>query len=306
MEPYTPEQVDYLAAYLAKTFIARKDVKAEQMPYHKGSAYRPIHEPWKMDDLRAHVRGDKTFGHYLLNQDSMVKFIAFDIDLEKQGTYCDWSFENQEAFADEAARNGTYFDEYFTFQHFNPREAWLDPSHPGRPWMTYQMRLLASAMTTAVGMLGLKTLATYSGSKGVHVYGIFDELVPAEVAREVAFEVLDRTPQEPGIRGSLKFDPTRGKNFYHLAPNWEEFDAEALGGLSHYDLFDNFTVEVFPKQSHIEPMRLGNLMRLDFGKNLKAPDEQTFVIDIGKSNMRLEPHDTFDDLQKVLERGYNW
>lgn len=309
MEPFTPEQVNYLAKYLAKTFISRTDVKAEQMPFHKGSAYRPIHESWKMDDLRAHVRGDKTFGHYLLNEESMVKFFAFDIDLEKKGTYCDWSNENHERYDDvyhgTAGTNYDPFDDIYQFKHFNPREAWLDHSHKARPWMIYQMRILVESLGHATKGLGLKTLATYSGSKGVHVYGIFDEPVPAEVAREVAFEVLERAPGQGSVDDRLKFVPTRGKNFYHLAPDWESKDLN-LDRIGHFDLFDNFTVEVFPKQSHIEPMRLGNLMRLDFGKNLKAPTESTFIIDIGKSHMRLEPHDTFEELQQALELGYGW
>lgn len=300
MDPFTDDQVDYLARYLAKTFISRKDVKAEQMPFHKGSAYRPIHEPWKLSDLRAHVRGEKTFGHYLLDQDSMVKFIAFDVDLEKQGTYCDFSFEAQEALF---ANGGEVSD--FEFYNFNPRESWLDHSHVARPWMTHQMKSISSSVSRAIEELGLKSYATYSGSKGVHIYGIFDELVPAETAREVAFEVLEKTPGHGGVDSSIKFTPTRGKNFYHLAPNWD-LGSAFLSHLTHFDLFDNFTVEVFPKQSHIEPLRLGNLMRLDFGKNLKAPEEQTFVIDMEKSDMRLESHDTFEELKAVLEHGYNW
>lgn len=305
MDAYTPEQVDYLAAYLAKTFITRKDVKAEQMPYHNGSAYRPIHEPWKMGDLKAHVRGDKTFGHYLLNQESMVKFVAFDIDLEKQGTYCDYSFENQDGFARAEEQDDVRLDAYFDFHTFNPREAWLDHSHEARPWMIYQMRSLVTALTHTAKELDLKTFATYSGSKGVHVYGIFDEPVPAEVARAVATEILDKAPGKGMVDSALKFVQARGKNFYHLAPNWE-LGASTTGHLLHFDMFDNFTIEVFPKQDHIEPLRLGNLMRLDFGKNLKAPTEPTFVIDVGKSHMRLEPHDTFNELVDVLESGIAW
>lgn len=300
MDPFTDDQVDYLARYLAKTFISRKDVKAEQMPYHKGSAYRPIHEPWKLSDLRAHVRGEKTFGHYLLDQDSMVKFIAFDVDLETQGTYCNFSFEEQERLF---AIPGFMIEDY-EWTHFNPREAWLDHSHPGRPWMKYQMQGLARGLSRTIESLGLKSYATYSGSKGVHVYGIFDELVPAETAREVAFEVLEKSSGRGPISAGLKFTPTRGKNFYHLAPDWD--NPLNVAALLHYDLFDNFTVEVFPKQSHIEPLRLGNLMRLDFGKNLKAPEEQTFVIDMDRSEMQLEPHKTFDELKWTLEHGYNW
>lgn len=300
MDSFTPDQVDYLAKYLAKTFISRQDVKAEQMPYHKGSAYRPIHEPWKMSDLKAHVRGDETFGHYLLNQDSMVKFLAFDVDLEKTGTYCEFSNENIEDFLGE----GRTIDD-LTFHRFNPREAWLDHSHPGRPWMTFQMRALIGALSRATMEMDLKTFATYSGSKGVHVYGIFDEPVPASLARAVSMEILEKAPGRGFVDGGLKFTQTRGRNFYQLVPDWDR-DKVDTSHLLHFDLFDNFMVEVFPKQDHIEPQRLGNLMRLEFGKNLKAPDEPTFVVDIGKSDMRLEPYDTFDELKNILELGVDW
>lgn len=302
MEPFTPAQVNYLAKYLAKTFISRTDVKAEQMPFHKGSAYRPVHEAWKMDDLRAHVRGDLTYGHYLLNQDSMVKFFAFDVDLEKTGTYCDFSYENQEGMI----KAGLSLVEDSKFINFNPREAWLDKKdHPARPWMIYQMRGLAGALERAIADADLKTFSTYSGSKGVHVYGIFDEAVPGEVARAVALEVLDKAPGCGSVDGALKFVPTRGKNFYHLAPDWGRGE-DHTKHLLHFDLFDNFTIEVFPKQAHIEPMRLGNLMRLEFGKNLKGPDEPTFVIDASKPDLDLAPHDTFEELRQVLEHGNNW
>lgn len=304
VDPFTPDQIDYLARYLARTFISRKDVKAEQMPFHKGSAYRPIREPWKMDDLRAHVRGDKTFGHYLLDQDSMVKFLAFDIDLEKQGTYCDFSYEAQEYFLEYICiRDGSIND--LEFHHFNPREAWLDHSHPARPWMTYQLTNLASSLSRATGAMGLKTFATCSGSKGAHVYGIFDEPVQAEVARAVAMEILINAPGRGFLDGNLKFVQARGQNFYHLAPDWEA-ERVHTDHLLHFDLFDNFMVEVFPKQDRLEGNRLGNLMRLDFGKNLKAPGEPTFVIDFDKPDLRIEPHETFKELQYILENGIDW
>lgn len=281
---------------------------ARQLPT-RGGGYVRMDEAWKMKHLRDHITGEETYGHYLLDQDSMVKFVAFDIDLEKVGLYCDYTPENLERFMQEHEATGISDDDFFEFHVCNPREVWLDHSHPGRPWLEYQMRMIIDALFLAMnGIGGVKPLATHSGSKGVHVYGLFDAKYPAENARSFATKfVLNEAIQHLSdmllagyadtkdfdkIEGRHKIVTSKGKNFYKI---------ENPPGIGDLGAMVNFSIEIFPKQSHIEPMRLGNLMRLEFGKNNKAPDEPTFVVDMTKPG--ISPHDTFEDLQHALKTG---
>ncbi len=69
-----------LAKLFASKFIARPDVFAEQFP---DGAWAPRRQRLGMSDLLAHIRGERSLGHYMLNQASECKLFAFDIDLEK-------------------------------------------------------------------------------------------------------------------------------------------------------------------------------------------------------------------------------
>lgn len=307
VDPFTPEQVDYLARYLAKTFISRTDVKARQLPT-RGGGYVRVDDSWKMKHLREHINGEQTYGHYLLDEESNVKIVAFDIDLEKIGLTCDYTSENINKFVQEVSDNGVTEEEFFEFNVCNPREVWLDHGNPGRAWIEEQMRMIVDSFFQAMyGLGGITPLATYSGSKGAHVYGIFTDKFPAGDARDFAVDVvlpefiknlsarllagLGDTAQSE----SHSITTSRGKNFYKI---------ENPDGLPDLARMINFSIEIFPKQSHIEPMRLGNLMRLEFGKNNKAPDEPTFVIDMKKPG--IAPHDTFEELKHVLETGNHY
>ena len=304
MEPYTPEQVDRLAKFMSKHLISRTDVKARQLPT-RGGGYVRVDKPWKMGDLRDHITGKETYGHYLLDKDSKVKFIAFDIDLETIGLYCDYTPENIERFAIEKERTGISFEEFFEFHVCNPRKVWLDHSHVGRPWLEYQMRQMVDSFFVAMyGIGGVTPLATYSGSKGVHVYGLFDGKSEAFKARSFATKVvlpqfinhlsdtLLSAHRGPELDERHRIVTSKGKNFYKI---------ENPDGVSDLCKIVNFSIEIFPKQDHVEPDKFGNLMRLEFGKNNKAPGEPTFVIDMTKAG--IAPHYTFEALELVLGTG---
>src|SRR5687767_4638892 len=88
-----------LAKAFARRFIQRPDVKAVQLDRDAGHlsqgdwfpdtkidpAKRPNspHLPhgFNMDHLLAHLAGERTYGHYLLNSADECKMFAFDIDL---------------------------------------------------------------------------------------------------------------------------------------------------------------------------------------------------------------------------------
>src|SRR5574343_573614 len=85
-----------LATLIAKKFIQRKSAKAQQYVYPDRDEYRPVGtwnngvrtelKPFMMSDIVDHVEGRATYGHYLLDEDDMVKLFAFDVELEKTGS----------------------------------------------------------------------------------------------------------------------------------------------------------------------------------------------------------------------------
>lgn len=240
---------DEIATLLAQKFIARRDAKAIQMAngeYHLHTVdgkRDSARLPWKMGDLRAHLAGEHTYGHYLLSEDNQCKLFAFDIDLEKQGwlpTGADWT--DFEPDADLRAR-------------------WLDrKAGLQRSWMKYQFKRMAHMLAKAVvEELGIPTAVAYSGGKGVHVYGLTG-LMPAAEVREAAEIVLDTL-------GCFKL--IKGEHFF----KHENEDPE--------EGFPNLSIEVFPKQKSLEGKAggLGNLMRLPLGRNKKSKDP-TFFIDM--------------------------
>lgn len=242
-----------IADLIAKKFIARRDVKAVQFkngnwsPHQEFNPATGKHDgpriPWRRQDLNAHISGEATYGHYLLNTDSTCKLFAFDIDLEKSGYLP--------------------FGENWT--DFRPvedlRAAWLDRSHVGRDWMKYQFKMVAHRLARYISEeLGLQTAVAYSGGKGVHVYAFAEdsEAQDASGMREGAGIVID------GVGGII---PLRGENFFQFE-NKDPFDGTP-----------NLSIEIFPKQGSLDGKDLGNLMRLPLGRNLKSADP-TFFLDL--------------------------
>ena len=235
---------------LAQKFIARTDAKAIQQrngDWHVHTKNRKADGeriPWRREDLEAHLAGERTFGHYLLSQESKCKLFAFDVDLQKAGSLPQLPLSPE---VDEKA-----WEESFA-SVADLRAAWGDRKNPARDYMKLQFKEIAHMLLRGiVEELELPCAAAYSGGKGIHVYG-FTGLIDAVEVREGAMIVLDSVG---------KFKPTRGENFFE-----------------HVD-YPNLSIEVFPKQSSLDGKDLGNLMRLPLGKNLKAPKDPTFFIDM--------------------------
>jgi hypothetical protein len=260
-----------LAQIMGERFIQRTDVKAIQF---QSGAYVPdnyadLRNPapyqplgWLGRHVLAHIEGKHSYGHYMLDENSMVKLFAFDIDLEKKGTWVEhpkW----EEGISDED------FDSETKIHLCNPRELWADRSAlAARAWFKWQMSQLAHMFCSVIkDQLKLPCAAAYSGSKGIHVYG-FTGPIPAQEAREGALLVLDILGQ---------FEPLRGENFFRHK------EGGTMG-------FPSFSIEVFPKQTSIENKDgYGNLMRLPLGRNLKSSDP-TFFLDLTAPLAQLKPH----------------
>ena len=238
-----------IANLLATKFIARTDVKATQQP----DAYYPVRQPWTRTDLEDHVAGRKSFGHYLVGTDGNAKLFAFDIDLTKwaeasgrpQPTWLPIDPDGITDLTDDP-------------KPLSPREAWLHPKAPDglKRYLIAQMRGVADLLATVTAdVLDIPVAVTYSGSKGMHVYG-FTGSAPASDVRGAAMEVVNYTDQ---------FLPLRGKNFF------KHKNDSAITG---YNCID---VEVFPKQDDLDGQDLGNLMRLPLGRHAKTGQEAHFV-----------------------------
>jgi len=253
-----------VANLIAKYFIARPDVKAIQ---HSDGSWAPHTEtrkadgpriPWRREDLNAHLAGEKTFGHYVINQTNDCKLFAFDIDLE----------QNKPADSPRPFQ-GYYPDEDGNLHEFDPRESWRDRAHPSRKWQKYQLKMMSSIlMKTIYEELEIPCAAAYSGGKGVHVYG-FTGLMSAAEAREGAHIVLDAIGN---------FEATRGSNFY----KWKDRDPSTG--------YPNLSIEVFPKQDSLDGKDLGNLMRCPLGRNRRSADP-TFFIDMRTPMSDMVPVD---------------
>jgi hypothetical protein len=271
--------VTSLANLFAQKLIARTDVKAIQ---HADGSYHPERSPWTRSDLDSHIRGDRTFGHYLLNTDDTCKIFCLDIDLRAAKKIHDTELPDGWLPTQGLGAGEVPTD----FTAANPREVWSNRADPRRSYIKYAMRLAGAMFAERVWTeLQIPVAVAYSGSKGIHVYGLFNTRLPAADAREGAMIVLDSM----GI-----WKPERGDSIFGLV------DRAMDNPLS------NFTVEVYPKQPSLQGKDLGNLLRLPLGKNTKSPDP-TFFMDLSSSLAEMRPVDpewaltTTDPWKRVSE-----
>ena len=247
-----------LPALIAKRFIQRRDVKAVQFSNGAWSPDRELKDKsrhglgFKKKHLDAHLSGEATYGHYLIDGDNRARVFALDIDLEKAGTWIENGPEAQPIL-----------------HECNPREIWGDRAALGaREWYKYQMKMLATMFAKVITAdMELPCAAAYSGSKGIHIYGFLGDS-PALAAHEGALLAIDLIDQ---------FEPLRGKVFF------KHRNQDPVTG------YPSFSVEAFPKQPSLDGKDLGNLMRLPLGKNLKSKDP-TFFIDLTSPMGVMSPH----------------
>lgn len=251
-----------LARLFASKFIARPDVKAIQ---ESNGDYRPTVERerstgkigkmygFTMRDLLDHIEGVRTYGHYMLNLDSECKLFAFDIDIDESGVV---------PFA--VSPEGEWSD----FRAVpDLRSLWTQRDQQLlRTFLKHRMRELAHKLAKTINEeFDIPTAVTYTGAKGLHVYG-FTGLLPAIQVREGAELVLKATGA---------FEPFRGINF------WRHKELVHPDGTPDLvNSYSQFSIEVFPKQTSVEPGGFGNLMRLPLGRNLKNPKDPTFFLDL--------------------------
>lgn len=238
----TAESEGAIAWWIAKRFVARKDAKAEQTPR---GAYNKLDVEWTVDDVVDHLRGTKTYGHYMTNPDTgRTKLCAFDLDVVKEPTIIDGKLCE------------------------SPRDAIQDRHDPAYFPIMKQLKFMADGLawklhhTARKADVPITVAMAFSGSKGVHVYGWFDEPVLTKNSRYMAELTLHDYKCFVGKRGNVFF--------------------------RHTHAYEAIEIEVFPKQDHVEPGSYGNLMRLPLGQNLKTGGRGYF--------MKATRHDSNDFL----------
>lgn len=271
-----------LAGLIASRFIQRRDVKAIQfdngdyVPDLKMRDKTRHGQGFKMSHLKAHLEGSETYGHYLIDANNKARIFCLDIDLEKVGAYPilpDLSTapaDGDEAWLIDNTQLVEVTKDDVTEGKPTIRDAWADRRNlHARNWYKMQMKTLASRFASVITKdLQLPCAVTYSGNKGVHVYGFLGES-DAKDCREAGLLALDLTDE---------WELSRGKNFYrHRNPD------PMMG-------YPSFSVEIFPKQDSLEDKDLGNLLRLPLGVNRKKPKDPTFFLDMTGPMGEFKPH----------------
>lgn len=213
---------DELAALLGKRFIERRDVKAVQYPdghYEPHLADRKNTDSerigFTMSDLRAHLAGTATYGHYLISPEGNCRVICFDVDLASKGTLVD----------PEGAEHGDIpLRDYWRAK---PNDA------HGKKQLITELRCAAEALALrAKRLLECPVAVTYSGSKGMHAYAFIGS-TPSIDARAAALAVIESFDGYEAFRGVNFFRATEGfKNVEIEAyPKQDNLDGKDLGNL---------------------------------------------------------------------------
>jgi len=222
----TNEDETEIAKLFAARFIERRDVCAIQSP--RSGAYAPYRigfqtkyedrplMQFNLERLREHVRGDKTFGHYLLKPEtSTCRMFCFDIDFNEKSSYYPNGPEHP-------------------VEIINPREIWSGPTTLAKRDLALQLFAMARGLAVRTWKTcGIQVIVSYSGNKGAHVIGCLEAGTPAKEARELAQTVLDSC----GV-----FEPLKGHHFWkhsigypsleiEVFPKQDEVSADGFGNL---------------------------------------------------------------------------
>lgn len=274
---------DLLINSLSKLLISQPALYARQSA---AGAYHPVTDPtgteylpWRRSALREHLAGTATYGHYAV-EGNQSKFFAFDIDLKTKAKI--FTVPDLTQAPDNSREMEAWLDKFSLAYDANPRKMWAEfaPNDQARLWFEWQMRTMAEIFKYAIeSTLGIPTLSSYSGSKGMHVYGFPSpgEKLPAKDLRAAGRAVID------------------SMGHYWQAKNdsgifWFNSQDPCLG------LFD---IELFPKQDQVDEGGMGNLMRMELGIHQKSR-KPGFFIDHAQDVMRLTAHDDPETLLKGI------
>ncbi len=174
----TPE----LAAHLLRLFRGRADAHARQTRFRQGNwGYVPVQEPLSIEHLVWHIGGRETLGVYLLDEESNTNLLCLDLDVAKSVL--------------PAYEDGTRAGEF-------------DAS----------LKKLARDLIVRADGFGIALYPESSGRKGIHLWGFFDQPVPARHVRLLAGAILEGVRLPDGLQIDLfpAQDRLSGKGFGNL------------------------------------------------------------------------------------------
>jgi hypothetical protein len=219
-------------------FIGRREAKAV---FSRGQ-WIAKREKFTLSDFRSHLFGDRCLGAYLLDRDSMVRCIAFDVDLLSDNPVPGEPGQRRGAPwypIHDLADDGAVGELDLELRRGDLEKALHDPDDEAHRWACSLVQSAVMMIKDKVyETLGLVSTVIVTGG-GAHVFVPFGELIPAAEGRAMAHSVMD------GLT-----------NFHRKS---ESFYTNSLDDPS-------IDIEVFPKQDFLtDPESLGNLIRLPFG-----------------------------------------
>lgn len=265
MTPEQQEKFRSIVALMGKLLVARKDVKAIETQINGQWAWVPDRErvprnedptsgaliPMRMQDFETHMTGKRCMGTYLLDTDSRVKFLAFDIDLKDAGMFLVVRDVN-EIEALQAAKTPEEFEGILELDYKvgDLETALHREDMPAHRWGRILLANYAMLIKTQIDKLGLPTLEVLTGG-GMHVLVPFGDPIPAADARKIGAEVME----------AIYLRPSKGDNFWVPKSMTEHWPVE---------------IEVFPKQDTNQGF--GNLIRLPLGWH-SGTQRRTYFVD---------------------------
>ena len=220
---------------LGMLIIGRRDAKA----IFVNGQWVAKRERFTLSDFREHLFGETCLGAYLLDAQSNVRCIAFDVDLKPKGDYFVLGDMAAPDDVHGAGATGTMDPD---IRHDGDLEAALhDPDNEAHRWAASLVHSTVRFIEKEVGdALGLASTTIITGG-GAHVFVPFGKPFPAADARAMAHSVMDGIP----------IFSRKSENFYT-----NNLDSPTI------------EIEIFPKQDSLtDPDSLGNLIRLPFGKH---------------------------------------
>jgi len=277
-----------LPALIALKFIQRRDVKAIQfdngdyVPDFRMKDKSRHGEGFKKSHLDAHLEGRETYGHYLIDANDKCRIFCLDVDLEKSkydsegnveehgGSYVKLPDMANVPPQMDPDQEELWFKENTEVVDCDPRLAWSDRRNvAARSWYKYQMKMIGSRLASVITkQMNTPCVVTYSGNKGIHVYGLMGESRSIDCHRGAMI----------ALRKSGEWELYKGKNFYR------HINQDPIMG------YPSFSIETFPKQDSLAGKDLGNLLRLPLGKNLKNPKDPTFFLNLNGRMGDFAPH----------------
>lgn len=227
------------AKLMGMLFVGRREAKA----VFKNGQWLAKREKYTLSDFRNHLFGQTCLGAYLLDSDSMIKCIAFDVDLLKYQTIKPGVTRGVPYYEISDSPDLQYPEAVgeldLELQRGDLEAALHNPDDPAHRWACSLVLSTVQFIKSMVyETLGLTSTVIVTGG-GAHVFVPFGEPIPAAEGRAMAHSVMEGIP----------IFKRKSENFYTNSEDDPSVD-----------------IEIFPKQDALTDLdSLGNLIRLPFG-----------------------------------------